>query len=185
MTDSPSSSQLAAAVRALRGTGIGTGVAAELHRTAEAAVQSVFDAVLEEVPAYHASGNPDVLPELHEHLSRHVEEVSRLLTGRRPGPFDFVAEHARRRAEHKFPLDAILGAYRFLHRELLPWIRDASLEVASADAHMRRVVAAVTDFTSVYMSATGTLITAEYVDATRSIAEAEGDRRTALLNTLL
>jgi hypothetical protein len=185
MADSAYLSQLDASVRALRATGVGTAVAAGLEKGASATVQGIYDSVLEEVPAYSASGNPEVLPELRDHLSQHVEEVSRLLSGRRPGDLDFVAAHARHRAEQKFPLDAMLAAYRCLHHGLLPWIRDAALEAASADSHMRRVVAAVTEFTAVYATAAGTLITAEYVDATRSIAEAEGDRRTELLNTLL
>jgi len=185
MADSTHLSQLDAAIRALRATGVGTGVAGELEKAASATVQAIYDAVLEQVPAYNASGNPEVLPELRGHLSQHVEEVARLLSGRRPGDLDFVAVHARRRAEQKFPLDAILAAYRCVHQGLLPWIRDAALAAASADAHMRRVVAAVTEFTAVYAMAAGTLITAQYVDATRSIAEAEGDRRTELLNTLL
>ena len=185
MVESSFASQLDAAIRALRVSGVGPGVAAALDQGAEAAAEAIYAAVLEAVPAYSASGNPEVLPELRAHIAQHMDEVSRLLAGRRPAELEFVTTHARRRAEQKFPLDAILSAYRCLHQGLLPWIRDAALEVASEEAHLRRVVAAVTDLVAAYTGAAGTLITAEYVDATRSIAEAEGDRRTELLNTLL
>ena len=131
-----------AAIRGLRGAGVGPGIGNALEPGVEATVGSIYDAVLEEVPAYSASGNPAVLPELREHLSQHAAEVSRLLAGRRPGEMEFLTTQARRRAEQKFPLDAILSAYRCLHQGLLPWIREAALEVASEDSHMRRVVPA-------------------------------------------
>ncbi len=47
------------------------------------------------------------------------------------------------------------------------------------------MVAAVNDFTTEYTSAISTLTTSEYVDHTRLVAGAEGDRRTELLNMLL
>jgi sugar diacid utilization regulator len=50
---------------------------------------------------------------------------------------------------------------------------------------VRRVVAAVTGLTGEYVSAASTLVTEEYVAQTRRLAEAEGDKRSALLNTLL
>ena len=142
-------------------------------------------AVLDEVPAFTDSGNPDVIPELSEHLDAHVREVCRLLGGGLPGELDFVREHAERRASQRFPLDALLQSYRILHRTLATWVRDAALEVADESAHLRRVVAAVTDFVIEYTGNAGSLLTSEYVHHTRRLAEAEADRRSALLNTLL
>ena len=141
--------------------------------------------VLAEVPAFTDSGNPNVVPELEEHLDAHVREVCRLLGGGLPGELDFVREHAERRASQKFPLDALLQSYRILQRTLSTWIRDAALEVADEAAHLRRVVAAVTDFVIEYTGNAGNLVTSEYVHHTRRLAEAEADRRSALLNTLL
>jgi DNA-binding PucR family transcriptional regulator len=152
---------------------------------ADRVTEELRQAVLAGVPAFTDSGNPDVLPALGRHLEAHVREVCRLLGGGLPGELDFVREHAERRAAQKFPLDALLQSYRVLHKTLAIWIREAALGVADESAHLRRVIAAVTDFIIEYTGNAGTLITSEYVRHTRRLAEAEGDRRSALLNTLL
>ena len=125
------------------------------------------------------------MPELRAHLHAHVAEVCRLLGGGLPGDFGFVRSHAERRAEQKFPLDAVLQGYRLLHKALSDWVRDAALEVADESAHLRRVVAAASDFTIEYAGGIGTLLTSEYVFQTRRLAEADADRRSELLNMLL
>ena len=78
-----------------------------------------------------------------------------------------------------------MHTYRCSHRILSSWIRDAATAVASSSAQVRRVVAAAADFAIEYTDAISTVATSEYVVHTRLLAEAEGDRRTELLNTLL
>lgn len=173
------------AVRRLAAAGVVPAVQAPLLADAARLAAELRDAVLAGVPAFTDSGNPDVIPELEQHLEAHVREACRLLGGGLPGDLDFVREHAERRAAQKFPLDALLQSYRILHRTLANWIREAALEVADESAHLRRVVAAVTDFVIEYTGNAGTLITSEYVHHTRRLAEAEADRRSALLDTLL
>jgi hypothetical protein len=185
MSEAPGKPALSDAVARLRRMGVVPAVATALRDDSKAFVTRLRKVVLDEVPAYTESGNPEVLPELQRHLEDHVDEVTGLLGGQPPGEFAFVDTHAERRAEQKFPLDAMLQAYRCLHKLLSPWIRDAALEVATDDAHVRRVVAAVTDFTIEYTGLVGTRLTARYVAHTRRQAEAEGDRRLELLNTLL
>jgi len=172
-------------LKSLGQAGVVPAVQAPLLADAERVIDELQKAVLAEVPAFTDSGNPDVVPELGEHLEAHVREVCRLLGGGLPGDLDFVREHAERRALQRFPLDALLQSYRILHRTLSTWIRDAALEVADESAHLRRVVAAVTDFVIEYTGNAGSLVTSEYVHHTRRLAEAEADRRSALLNTLL
>jgi len=172
-------------LKSLGQAGVVPAVQAPLLADAERVIDELQKAVLAEVPAFTDSGNPDVVPELGEHLEAHVREVCRLLGGGLPGDLDFVREHAERRALQRFPLDALLQSYRILHRTLSTWIRDAALEVADESAHLRRVVAAVTDFVIEYTGNAGSLVTSEYVHHTRRFAEAEADRRSALLNTLL
>jgi len=172
-------------LKSLGQAGVVPAVQAPLLADAERVIDELQKAVLAEVPAFTDSGNPDVVPELGEHLEAHVREVCRLLGGGLPGELDFVREHAERRASQRFPLDALLQSYRILHRTLSTWIRDAALEVADESAHLRRVVAAVTDFVIEYTGNAGSLVTSEYVHHTRRLAEAEADRRSALLNTLL
>lgn len=185
MSNSIESTRLAAAVALLREYGVVPQVAATLSRGADRIGELLLETVIREVPAFTASGNPDVLPELKSHLLQHIREVSRLLAGQPLGDLGFVLEHARLRAEQKFPLDAILAAYRCVHKSLANWLRDAALSVADSDAQVTRVVAAVSDLTIEYAGTIGTLITSQYVLHTRVVAEAEGDRRTELLNMLL
>ena len=173
------------AVRRLAAAGVVPAVQAPLLAGADRLTRELRDAVLAGVPAFTDSGNPDVIPELEQHLEAHVREVCRLLGGGLPGDLAFVREHAERRAAQKFPLDALLQSDRILHRVLSTRVRDAALEVADESAHVRRVVAAVTDFVIEYTGNAGTLITSEYVHHTRRLAEAEADRRSALLDTLL
>ncbi len=176
---------LRATLDALRGHGVIPGVAERLGSDREDFTTDLGATVIDEVAAYKESGNPEVIPELEAHLDEAVRQACQLLAGERVQDLDFVADHARRRAAQKFPLDAILHAYRCLHRNLSRWVRDAALEAADESAQLRRVVAAVTDFTVEFTGALGTVLTSEYVAHTRVLAEAEGDRRTRLMDTLL
>ena len=185
MVLNPESDGLRASLRSLRQQGVAPGVAVPLAARQQAFVAELLQAVTDEVPAYRQSGNPEAIPELERHLGDIVARACRLLAGEAVTSFNFVSEHACRRAAQKFPLDAILHAYRGIHRLLLRWIREAALEIADESAHVRRVVAAVSDFTAEYTGMLGTQLTSEYVEHTRALAEAEGDRRTRLMDTLL
>jgi hypothetical protein len=185
MFETEKSEPLQAALVSLASLGVVPGVTRNLRADSGRILGEIYDLILREVPAYTGSGNPDVLPELKQHLQLHIEETCRLLGGARSIELDFVRSHAHRRAEQKFPLDALLNAYRCIHKVFLRRIRDDALGAASESAHVRRVVAAVTEFTIEYTGAIGTLGTSEYVSQTRVLAEAEGDLRTELLNMLL
>lgn len=140
-------------------------------------------AVVDEIPAFSESGNPDVMPELSAHAGDHIRELRRLLGGGAIGDFGFVAAHARHRAEQKFPLEASLHAYRCGHKVLSRWMRDAAVDTVGDNVDA--VVSAIADFSIEYTDAISTVAAAEYVAQTRALAEAEGDRRTELLNLLL
>ena len=176
---------LRAALRYLRQQGVVPNVAAPLMSTREDLTRELLQAVTDEVPAYRKSGNPEAVPELEDHLGDIVAKACRLLAGEAIESLSFVDEYARRRASQKFPLDAVLHTYRCVHRILLRRIRDSALEIADESAQVRRVVAAISDFVAEYTGTLGTLLTSEYVQHTRVLAEAEGDRRTRLMDTLL
>ena len=159
---------ISASVAALRSAGVTPAVSTLLRSEAGDALERLVVTVTGEVGAYSASGNPDVLPELRAHLSAHLDEICRLLEGKLVGNFAFVEAHAEQRARQRFPLDAILQTYRCLHRLMSTWVRDAALAKADSDAHVRRVVAAVTDFTIEYTGAAGSLLIACYVNRTSS-----------------
>jgi hypothetical protein len=185
MDASNESPSMNAAIQTLRQSGVVPGIAGRLSDSAADTVKAVVEAVLREVPAFTASGNPDVLPELEAHCREHASSIKDILAGRPANDLMFVRDHARRRAEQKFPLDAVLASFRCLHAILAVWIRDAALQSADESAQVRRVVAAASEFALEYSNAIGSLLTSEYVAATRVLAEAEGDRRTELLRLLL
>jgi len=185
MAEPPKNTRFAAAMDTLRACGVVPRVAKALRSSADPVARELQQAILAEVHAYTQSGNPDVLPELEQHLRQLISEACLVLGGKTPDELGFVVDHARRRAEQKFPLDALLHMYRCAYLGLMPWIRDAALAAAADSAQLRRVVAAVTEFTFEYTSSISTLTTSEYVDHTRLLAEAEGDRRSKLLDMLL
>ncbi len=157
--------------------------AAALRRSTRAMEAGLQEAVLGEVAAFTESHNPQVLPDLKDHSRGHVVEILRLFDGGEIGDFAFVRNHARRRAEQRFPLEAILHAYRCGHRAMSRWLRDGA--AAALPERAREAVDAVADFAIEYTNAISAAITSEYVAHTRLIEAVEGDRRTELLNALL
>jgi hypothetical protein len=156
---------------------------ASLNRGMRKAAESLRKAIIGEIPAFSASANPQILPDLDRHAGEHLKEIARLFGGDKVGSFEFVRAHARRRAEQRFPLEATLHAYRCGHKVLSGWMRDSA--IAAVPRNIERVVAAVADFAIEYTNAISAICAAEYVTRTRILAEAEGDRRTELLNILV
>ena len=174
---------LTEALALLADAGVVPQVAASLRRGMRAAGESLRKTVIAEIPAFSVSANPQILPDLQRHAGEHLAEIARLLGGGKVSAFDFVRDHAQRRAEQRFPLEATLHAYRCGHKVLSRWMRDAAL--ATAPRNVERVVTAMADFAIEYTNAISIVCAAEYVTRTRVLAETEGDRRTELLNILL
>src|SRR5882724_610875 len=103
--------------------------ATSLRRRTQEVGELLRGAVIGEIPAFSVSANPQILPDLDQHAQRHVEEIVRLFGGGEVGDFEFVREHAQRRAEQRFPLEATLHAYRCGHKVLSRWMREAANEV--------------------------------------------------------
>jgi len=155
--------------------------ATPLRASAREAGEALRSEVLKEVRGFSESGNPRVLPELRDHAKAHVEELLRLFSGAEFGDFAFVCDHARLRAEQRFPLELTLHAYRCGHRVLSRWMREAAAAVRPESF----AVAAVADFAIEYTDVISAVMTSEYVTHTRVVAAAEGDRDRELLNVLL
>jgi DNA-binding PucR family transcriptional regulator len=162
----------------LRRVGVVPRVAAKLERGTTKVARTLVEAVLEEIAEFCASGNPEVLPELTRHAGEHTNEIRRLLGGGEVTDFSFVREHARRRAEQRFPLEATLHAYRCGHRVISHWLRD----FASTSGLARGAIA---DFCLEYTNAISSIAAAEYVARTRALMATESDSRAELLDTLL
>jgi len=155
----------------------------ELDRLQAVALDVLNKSVIAEIPEFSASGNPDVLPQAGTHSAEHVTEIRRLFGGNTVGDFEFVKRHAALRAEQRFPLEAILHAYRTGHKVLSRWLRNGATVTASDN--LQQVISAVADFSIEYTNVISTLAASEYVTSTRRLAEVEGDQRTQLLNTML
>lgn len=159
-------------------------VVGDLAAKTEALNEELAELWLAEIPAFTESGNPNTLADLARHGPEQTREIIRLLEGGAIGDFEFVREHARRRAEQRFPLEATLHAYRCVHKLISRWVRDAVLAEASSE-DVSHVVAAVADFTLEYTNAISTVFASVYVSQTRLLADVAGDRRAELLNILL
>lgn len=167
----------------LRAVGVAPAAVAEMDAAAPAAGRALRDAVMQEIPEYATSGNPDIVPEMAQHAEDHMRELRRLVGGGAIGDLAFAREHAHKRAEQRFPLELVLHAYRCGHRVLSHWIRDAA--IASMPVVGEEAQAAIADFALEYVDAVSTVAASEYVARTRVLAEAAGDQRTELLNVLL
>ena len=171
------------ALAALAETGVIPHATTALDSTMTNPDRALREAVLAEVPAFAASRNPEILPGLDRHISDHIREIRRLFGGGKVGNFEFVRTHAQHRAEQRFPLEMTLHAYRCGHKVLSHWLRGAAIATRPKD--IEQAVSAIADFAIEYTNSVSTIAASEYVSQTRIIAEAEGDRRTELLNVLL
>ncbi len=151
----------------------------------QALLRRLRDAVLADVPAYTASGNPEVLPELEGHALEHLVELQRLLGGGAIGDFGFVRAYARRTATQRFPLEASLRAHRCMQPLWLHSCLALAPAAASAPAGAAQRATALAHFCAEYTNAIAIVAAAEYVAQTRLLAEAEGERRNELLGILV
>ncbi len=163
-------------LKALTETGYRPAAAPALHASRAAAGAALWALVRQEVPALRETANPAIAPAFEAHLDAQLAEIHRLVGGSGWPQLEFVRRHAAAAAEHRFPLEATLHAYRCCHRGITRWLREA----AGAEA-----LPVVDDFVIDWIDAVSTLAAAEYVKRTRQLSEAEADRRSYLLATLL
>jgi len=148
-------------------------------------IAQLNQAVIAEVPEFSRSRNPALLPETVQHGREHFDEILRILRGGEVGGLDFVHEHARRRAQQRFPMEATLHAYRSGHKVFSRWLREAALKAAVSPAELPRGVAAIVDFAMEYTDAISTAFAATYGAHALLLASVAGDQRSQLLQILL
>jgi hypothetical protein len=169
----------------LRGSRLLPAAVAHLCQHAAALLAELRDNVVAEVPAFTASHDPVTLEQLAVHGPQHHAEIVRLLEGGPVGDLRFVREHAQLRAEHRFPLEAILHAYRCGHRVFARWLQQGMVLADPAAEDARAFLAGLADFTLEYTDAISSVATAAYAERTRQLSEAAEDQRAELLNILL
>ena len=192
MVDVTQHPSLTQALKRLRLAIIMPRAAAKLAQNSIDISQAVQRAVLTEVAAFSTSANPAVLPNLARHWAEHIREIQRLYAGGSVSDFEFVAAQAREHAGQHFPLEAVLHACRSGQKILTIWLCDALVADTGGAAVGSTPVAAnqdarlaTADFAIEYINAISTVLTNGYVAHARVLAEADGDRRTELLNILL
>ena len=154
-------------------------------RNVPAVATELQQAVTAEVQEFSKSRNPDLLPELAKHSREIVDEIVRLLRGGGLGGFEFVQQHAHRRAEQHFPMEATLHAYRSGHKVLSRWLRESVLTATSPAQEVQRATAAIVDFSMEFVDAISTTFASSYSAQALLLAEVAGDQRSELLHILL
>ena len=163
----------------LAASGMATALVDILEQEKSGLVVNMHNAVLKDVPAFAASGNPAILPSLNLHLLEQVEDMVRVLESGTIGNFAFAREQAQRRAEQRFPLEAMLQTNHTIETVLIACLRQGYAAKSESAA------SPIVDFVSHYSFAVSAATASEYVAQTRLLAEADGDRRNELLNLLL
>lgn len=149
------------------------------------AAQALHDAVLSEISAFSESRNPLATDLVKGESGELTDAVMRLLKHEGIGALAFTTQSGYRRADQRFPLEAMLHAFRVGQKTIIGWLRTAIQSVESPAAPNPESLTAVTDFAIDFVNAVSTLFATAYLDRTRAIAESAGDRRAELLRVLL
>ena len=164
------------------------GVAKLIDKAASSAprvAEQMQRAVRSEVQGFSQSRNPDILPELEQHARDLTQEILRLLRGGRPGDFEFIHQHARRRAEQRFPIEATLHAYRSGHKLVSRWLCDHVTTAKLPAAASQAIMAALVDVSMEFVDIVSTSFASAYSAHALMLADIAGDQRSDLLRILL
>lgn len=157
-------------------------MATALARGREELGETLESAILAEVPEFSSGRDRRDTTTLADHLGDHLDEIHRLIGGARTPKLEFVRRHAARRAEERFPLEAVLRACRVAQRVGVPALQALAATRIAAPGERDRAIA---DFAVGYVDAVTTLVTSEYVRRTRQLSAADADSRSRLLGILL
>ena len=141
--------------------------------------------VLAEVPAFTASQDPATLAQLALHGPQQLAEILRLLEGGALADLRFAADHARLRAEHRFPLEAMLHAYRCSHRVFAQALRRAWMLAEPPADQTAGLQATLADFALEYTDAISSVAAAAYAERSGQLAELAHQQSEQLLDLLL
>ncbi len=151
----------------LNAGGLLSSIVARMEATLGVVNVDLRNAVVAEIPAFSDSRNPRLLPDLISHGSEQVKEIIRLLDSGPVEDFAFVREYAERRASQRFPLEAMLHAYRCGHKIFARWLRQAVLDTVSSSVDDRQLITSAADFAMEFTNAISTISTSAYVSQIR------------------
>lgn len=171
---------LVVALSRCRASGLAYSAASAMASQSTALARSLAEHIVAGVPDYRASANPQLLPDLTRHAEQHVALLCGLLDGSQQADLAFVQQHARHGAAQRFPIEALLQAYQCITPWWLAWAGQALAGPAK-----RQSLQALAALGQAYTADASVAAAAAYVQQTRLLAEAEGNRRTELLGLLL
>lgn len=180
---SPDFAHLRAALDRLRRCRRLAVVAARVRQQGAAIHAQLQRTLLEEVPAFMASHDEATLGALDTHILQQQGELNRLLAGGAVGDFGFACEHGRLRAQHRFPLEAMLHGCRCAHKVFAQRLRQAA-SAPRAGAAALELAAALADFAIEFADAVSRVAAAAYVEQIRLAADV-ADQRAQLLDIVL
>ena len=167
----------------MAGLNLGPRAWGDVKAQSAATLSQLLQDVTAQVPALSASRNPLLLPELQRHLGLLLDGVPAALQSHEPADLAFARAYGTQLAAQRFPLEAALHIHRCAQKAISKWLCTAVLN--SRHHAPPEASVALVDFAAEYVSAASAELTAEYVSETRALADAEGGRRTELLNILL
>lgn len=170
---------LDAALAALRAAPAFADIGARFARVREEAASHWHASVAQRVPAWRESRAPAMDEALAAHAHAIAADVAALLEGRALGDLDFVRAHARERAAHFFPLEAVLHAYRCLGQVLGRTLRSLATDASPAN------VGLLADLADAYVDAISLVAGDAYAEQAQRSANVADDERSALLDLLL
>ena len=141
--------------------------------------------VVQQVPAYTVSRNPDLMQSLHKHLGSLTASVIAVFDSVQSPDFEFIVEYAKHQAEQYFPIEATLHTYRCVQKTLSLQTRNAVLTDHNYDPDTQQLLVAVTDLTQEIVDTISRIFTSAYVAQLQLLADVAGDRRSQLLSALL
>jgi len=161
------------------------GVLTELQRKRAAIESEMHARAMAEVPAFTDSHDPAAISGLRRHGPQLVQHMLAQLASNNGLDLRFVGEHARQRADSRFPLEAMLHTYRSAHKVALQAVHQAALAQNLESEPALALVMALTDFCTDYFDAVNTCASTAYVEQARLLVDVAGDQRAQLLNLLL
>lgn len=147
--------------------------------------QHVYSQILDQIPAFSETRNPQVLPELKQHLSKLLNSIIQLLSDGSIEHLNFIHPYAKQQSIRYFPLEASLHAYRCFHKLVMGHTSESlSLKKADIDP-LNTIISDYSEFMIEFIDVVSNLFTESYLEQQHTQRVKTGDERAELLATLL
>ena len=157
----------------------------ELNDSSKAINNDLYQTISTEIPEYLAANYLISSKELKQHLACHTQCLINIISSGQRVNFEFVEEFNQLRAVQHFSLESNLHLYRLCQKVYSRQLRNSILRCNFSRNILADAIAAVDDLMFEYTNSISTTAARCYVEQTRIITQAAGDRRAEILNCLL